>query len=182
MARLREEGFSTAGLFYNPNIHPFQEHAKRLSSARELFRRVGLPFAVHDGYDLDAFLLRVAGKGTGRCEACYRFRLDVAAAEAKAGGYTLFTTSLLYSKRQKHDLIRGVAREIAGAHGIELYYEDFRAGWRRGIEESRALGLYRQKYCGCLYSEHERYGERAGAGSAQHDEKEPRNFMNGRDR
>jgi predicted adenine nucleotide alpha hydrolase (AANH) superfamily ATPase len=88
-------------------------------------------------------------------------RLDaaaIAAREAKAGA---FTTSLLYSKYQKHDLIKGIAHEVSSEHGIEFYYEDFRKGWREGIVESRAMGLYRQQYCGCIYSEKERYEKRA---------------------
>ena len=159
-ARLSEEGFAPTGFFYNPNIHPYQEYAKRLSSVREFASRTGLPLLVRDGYDLDAFLGRAAGKGPGRCEHCYRMRLDAAAEAARREGFPLFSTSLLYSKYQKHDLIRGVAREMAWEHGIELYYEDFRTGWREGIVESKAMGLYRQQYCGCIYSEQERYEPR----------------------
>jgi predicted adenine nucleotide alpha hydrolase (AANH) superfamily ATPase len=84
-------------------------------------------------------------------------RLGAAGTAAKEKGFTLFTTTLLYSKYQKHDLIAGVARETAKEHGIEFYYEDFRQGWREGIVESKAMGLYRQQYCGCIYSERERY-------------------------
>jgi predicted adenine nucleotide alpha hydrolase (AANH) superfamily ATPase len=92
-------------------------------------------------------------------------RLDAAATEARASGHSLFTTSLLYSRYQKHDLIRGVAKEMAVEQGVELYYEDFRAGWSSGIKESKAMGLYRQQYCGCVYSERERYhpGEQASS-------------------
>ena len=155
--RLQREGFSPVGFFYNPNIHPYQEYGKRLAAVKELAARTGFTVQVREGYDLDEFLVRVAGKGPGRCEQCYRMRLDAAASEARAQGFGLFTTSLLYSRYQKHDLIRGVATETAKERGIELYYEDFRKGWRQGIEESKAMGLYRQQYCGCIYSEHERY-------------------------
>jgi predicted adenine nucleotide alpha hydrolase (AANH) superfamily ATPase len=158
--RLKEEGFEPTGYFYNPNIHPYLEYKKRLNTVREFSSRVGLE--VHlprhgRGYDIDPFLLRIAGKGNGRCEHCYRMRLDAAAAVAREKGFGTFTSSLLYSKHQKHDLIRGVAQETASEHGIEFYYEDFRHGWREGIVESRAMGLYRQQYCGCLYSERDRY-------------------------
>ena len=124
---------------------------------KEFSLRSGLDVIVRDGYDLDEFLSRAAGKGAGRCEQCYRMRLDAAAAVAREKGFSLFTTSLLYSKYQKHDLIAGVAREAASAQGIEFYYEDFRQGWREGIVESKAMGLYRQQYCGCIYSERDRY-------------------------
>jgi len=89
-------------------------------------------------------------------------RLDsAAAAAAREKGFGAFTTSLLYSKFQKHDMIMGIAKEAAAEHGIEFYYEDFRRGWREGIVESKAMGLYRQQYCGCIYSEKERYEKRS---------------------
>lgn len=160
LSRLQEEGFTVQGYFYNPNIHPYLEYRKRMSTVRELSARLDLPVSYSDGYDLDEFLVRVAGRGAGRCEQCYRMRLDAAAVEAGKNGAGLFTTSLLYSKHQKHDLIRGVAKEMAWEHGIEFYYEDFRVGWREGIMESKAMGLYRQQYCGCIYSERERYESR----------------------
>ncbi len=158
--RLREAGFNPSGYFYNPNIHPYREYAMRLAAVREYSGRTGLAVAVREGYDLDEFLVRVAGKGSRRCELCYRMRLDAAGAEARTGGFSLYTTSLLYSRYQKHDLIRGVAAEMAREHGIEFYYEDFREGWSEGIVESKAMGLYRQQYCGCVYSERERYQPR----------------------
>ena len=162
LSRLQEEGFAVQGYFYNPNIHPYLEYQKRLRTLQEFSTRIGLSVSYDEGDDLDEFLVRVAGKGTGRCEQCYRMRLDAAAVEATKSGAGLFTSSLLYSKYQKHDLIRGVAKEIAWEHGIEFYYEDFRAGWREGIMESKAMGLYRQQYCGCIYSERERFQKSSG--------------------
>jgi len=84
-------------------------------------------------------------------------RLDAVCKAAREKGFSLYTTSLLYSKYQKHDMIKGIGREMASEQGIELYYEDFRRGWREGIVESKAMGLYRQQYCGCIYSERDRY-------------------------
>jgi predicted adenine nucleotide alpha hydrolase (AANH) superfamily ATPase len=156
-SRLREEGLEPTGFFYNPNIHPYTEYKKRLDTVKELSLRVGLDVLYRDGYDLDEFLSRVAGRGKGRCEQCYRMRLDAAGAAAREKEIGLFTTSLLYSKYQQHDLIKGIARETAADQGIEFYYEDFRHGWREGIMESKAMGLYRQQYCGCIYSERDRY-------------------------
>jgi epoxyqueuosine reductase len=157
LSRLLEEGYSVKGYFYNPNIHPYLEYQKRMSTVREFSARADLSVMYRDGYDLDEFLVRVVGKGPGRCEQCYRMRLDAAAAETNRSGSGLFTTSLLYSKYQQHDLILGVAREMAREHGVELFYEDFRKGWHEGIVGSKAMGLYRQQYCGCIYSERERY-------------------------
>ena len=155
--RLKEEGMDPTGYFYNPNIHPYQEYKRRLDTVREFSNRVGLEVRYHDGYDLDQFLLRVVGTGAGRCEHCYRMRLERTCKAAKEQGVSLYTTSLLYSKYQKHDLIKGIGQEMASEYGIELYYEDFRRGWREGIVESKAMGLYRQQYCGCIYSERDRY-------------------------
>jgi predicted adenine nucleotide alpha hydrolase (AANH) superfamily ATPase len=159
--RLKEEGFEPTGFFYNPNIHPYLEYRKRLDTVKEFSSRVRVEVHYRDGYDLDQFLQRVAGKGSQRCEHCYRMRLDAAAAAAREMGISAFSTSLLYSKFQRHDLISGIAMEAAAEQGIEFYYEDFRRGWREGIMESKAMGLYRQQYCGCIYSEHERYGNRS---------------------
>lgn len=155
--RLREEGMDVLGYFYNPNIHPYQEYRKRLDTVREFSLRVGLESVYRGAYELDKFLLLIAGTGERRCEHCYRIRLHAAAEAAKEKKLPFFTTSLLYSKYQKHDLIIGLAKEAAAEHGVEFYYEDFRRGWREGIIESKAMGLYRQQYCGCIYSEQERY-------------------------
>ena len=108
--RLKEEGLEPTGYFYNPNIHPYQEYRKRLDTVREFSGRTGLEVAYRDGYDLDGFLVRVAGTGPLRCEHCYRMRLDAAAAVAQERGFRVFTTSLLYSKFQKHDHIAGIGR------------------------------------------------------------------------
>lgn len=159
--RMKEEGLEPVGFFYNPNIHPYLEYKKRQDTVREFAGRTGLDVLYRDDYDLDEFLVRASGKGPGRCEQCYRMRLDVAAAAARKRGFPAMTTSLLYSKYQKHDLITGIGREMAAEHGIEFYYEDFRRGWREGIVESKAMGLYRQQYCGCIYSERDRYRKSA---------------------
>jgi predicted adenine nucleotide alpha hydrolase (AANH) superfamily ATPase len=155
--RLREEGVEPTGFFYNPNIHPYTEYRKRLETVKEFSLRTGLDVIYRDSYDLDEFLSRVVGTGALRCEQCYRMRLSAAANAARENGFGALTTSLLYSKYQKHDLIKGVAKEMAAECSVEFYYEDFRRGWREGIVESKAMGLYRQQYCGCIYSERERY-------------------------
>ena len=155
--RMREDALEPVGYFYNPNIHPYLEYKKRLDTVKEFSLRVGLEVNIRDGYDLDEFLSRVRGKGALRCEHCYRMRLDAAGEAAKKSGFSSFTTSLHYSKYQKHDLVKGIGKEMASQHGVEFYYEDFRRGWREGILESKAMGLYRQQYCGCVYSERDRF-------------------------
>lgn len=155
--RMLEEGLEPVGFFYNPNIHPYLEYKKRLDTVKEFSLRSGIDLEIRDCYDLDEFLSRVVGRGSMRCEQCYRMRLDAASREARLKGFQAFTTSLLYSKFQRHEMIRGIAEEMAKEHGVEFYYEDFRLGWREGILESKAMGLYRQQYCGCIFSERERY-------------------------
>jgi predicted adenine nucleotide alpha hydrolase (AANH) superfamily ATPase len=156
---MREQGMEPVGLFYNPNIHPFQEYRKRRETVKDFAGRSGLEVVYRDEDELDAFLQRTAGTGSKRCEHCYRMRLDKAGKIARERGIGSFTTTLLYSKHQKHDLIAAIGREAATDHGVEFYYEDFRHGWREGIVESKAMGLYRQQYCGCIFSEYERYAK-----------------------
>jgi predicted adenine nucleotide alpha hydrolase (AANH) superfamily ATPase len=112
---------------------------------------------------MEEFLRNTIGDIEGRCTYCYTTRLDSTAMAAKEHGFDLFSTSILYSRYQKHDLTRRIGEEVAEKHGIPFYYEDFRPGWREGITESKEMGLYRQQYCGCIYSEKERYlGARSG--------------------
>ena len=92
-----------------------------------------------------------------RCEKCYNFRLKELVKEAKEKGYDYFSTTLLYSKFQQHDLIREICEGLKSQYNMNFYYFDFRNGWKEGIEISRKMGLYRQHYCGCIFSEKEKY-------------------------
>jgi predicted adenine nucleotide alpha hydrolase (AANH) superfamily ATPase len=109
------------------------------------------------GYPLEGFLRQIIFREEDRCRYCYRLRLVKTALIAKKGRFDAFTTTLLYSRFQKHDLIRSIGEEVAGEYDIPFFYRDFREGWLEGIQISKALGLYRQPYCGCIYSEKERY-------------------------
>ena len=93
-----------------------------------------------------------------RCGYCIGLRLSRSAEYAAKNGFNAFTTTLLESKYQPHDHIRSVGFELAVKHGIEFYYEDFRSGWKESIRLSKELELYRQQYCGCIFSEYERFG------------------------
>jgi epoxyqueuosine reductase len=158
---LREEGYEVTGFFFNPNIHPYQEYAKRRDTVVQYSEKTGLRMMYRDEYLLETFLRNVAHRETERCGYCYSLRLETAAREAKAGCFDAFSTSLLYSIYQNHSLIRETGERLAAEIGIPFLYEDFRPGWRKGIEVSKALGLYRQKYCGCIYSEKERFLKKA---------------------
>lgn len=157
---LRAEGFAIEGLFYNPNIHPFKEFQKRLAALEDLSSKTGLIVDFERDYGLKEYLRRVVFQEQNRCAICYEMRLTVAAKRARAIGADAFTTTLLYSRYQKHDLIRETGEHLAETYKIPFYYRDFRIGWQQGIELSKEMGLYRQPYCGCIYSEQERYDKR----------------------
>jgi len=151
------DGIDVRGFWFNPNIHPYTEYASRLESLMTLGRLWNLDIAYEDDYALDAFLSSVAGKGVGRCPVCYELRLDRAAREAKRMNLDGFTTSLLVSPYQKFDMIQTIGREAGKRHGIPFHATDFRTGWKTTQRLSRELGLYRQRYCGCIYSERDRF-------------------------
>ena len=156
---LKKEVFSVTGFWCNPNIHPYLEHQHRLNTAGYFAGRQGLKVIYHPGYDIEGFIEGLDGNfaSSKRCVVCYRKRLDVTADIASKQGFSLFSTTLLYSVYQQHELIKEIGREIAGKYNIEFYYSDFRKGWQEGIEISKKMGLYRQSYCGCIFSEKEKY-------------------------
>lgn len=157
---LREEGFAVQGYFVNPNIHPYQEFRRRLQAARQLAEVLRFELAADSEYGLRSFLRQVVYHEETRCGLCYAMRLRVVAAKAKEQGADAFSSTLLYSRYQRHELIRKIAEEIAADEGIPFYYRDFRVGWQEGIDGATAMGLYRQPYCGCIYSEQERYDKK----------------------
>jgi predicted adenine nucleotide alpha hydrolase (AANH) superfamily ATPase len=154
---LREEGAEVSGLFYNPNIHPYLEYARRMETLDVYAGKVQLQIAREAAYPMEEYLRHVAFREGDRCRQCYHLRLDRAAQVAGEGGFEAFTTTLLYSRYQKHALIRSIGESVAGMRGIPFLYRDFREGWSEGVQMSKALGMYRQPYCGCIYSEKERY-------------------------
>ena len=154
---LREKGWEVFGYFYNLNIHPYQEYRKRLETLKDYASKVDLRLIIRDEYNVEQFIREVVFRESNRCYYCYTHRLEAAARLAKKSGFQAFTTTLLYSKQQKHELIKEIAGGISKRIGIQFYYEDFREGWKFGIEKSKQLNLYRQQYCGCIYSEAERF-------------------------
>jgi len=154
---LRKEASQVKGVFFNPNIHPYLEYKKRLDTVREYTAREGLEVAVAEGYPIEDFLQKTAAMGKNRCSYCYEARLRHTAEQARKGLFDAFSTTLLYSRYQKHDLIRATGEDIARRFDIPFYYKDFREGWEEGVRLSKEIGLYRQKYCGCIFSEKERF-------------------------
>jgi len=154
---LRGEGFSVDGFFYNPNIHPYTEFKKRMEAMEDFAKVEGLVVASEVGYDMEHFIQTVSEHVDERHGYCYEMRLRKTAQAAKDSGYAAFSTTLLYSKYQNHALIVQMGNVVANEIGIPFLYRDFREGWKEGQNVSRELGMYRQKYCGCIYSEKERF-------------------------
>jgi predicted adenine nucleotide alpha hydrolase (AANH) superfamily ATPase len=154
---LRDEGHALMGFFYRNNIHPFTECMRREDTLRDYAQSISLKIIYQQGYDMEVFLRNVVFREAERCLYCYHDRLTTTANFARKGKFDAFTTTLLYSRFQKHDTIRAIGEAVGKSVGVPFYYMDFRPGWKTGVEESRRLGMYRQPYCGCIYSEKERY-------------------------
>ncbi len=166
VAALRREGFDLTGFFFNPNIHPYLEHQRRAQTLEQAADKLGLRMLPPEPYQIQDWLRAVCFREQKRCEICYSLRLSETARRARQGKFDYFSTTILYSKFQKHELARELAEAAAQEHQVKFLYRDFREGWKPGIELSLELGLYRQKYCGCVYSEQERFA-RAGLKSKE---------------
>lgn len=160
---LRQDSFDAVGYFYNPNIHPYSEHELRLQSLQHFAQEVSLPLVVEEGYDRAKHLLTVARclSREERCAACYRLRLARAARHAHAHGFDEFTTTLLVSPYQLHDVIVQEGTTVGVQEGVSFLYRDFRVGWPERGRFTKQYGLYRQRYCGCVYSECEAEQQRS---------------------
>jgi len=145
------------GFFYNHNIHPYTEYQKRLQAVKILADKMNIRMIYRDEYNLEEFLKNTINNIDARCGYCYSSRLEATAKTAKENGFDYFSSSLLYSKYQNHDEIKRIGLNLAERYGVKFYYDDFRIGWKEGIKESKDMGLYRQQYCGCIFSEKERY-------------------------
>ena len=153
---LREEGIEPTLYWYNPNIHPYAEYKARRDCLKEYAKLVGVELIIGDAYGLDEFVCNVADKLTTRCEDyCYPKRLRKAMEYAKQNGFDTVSTTLLYSIYQKHEYIEELMYGLANEIGLDFLYRDFREGWQEGQDTARAIGLYMQKYCGCVFSEEE---------------------------
>lgn len=150
---LLSRDYAVTGFFSNSNIAPRSEYGQRLASAQLLAGSLGFPM-IEDAYDHEAWLETVAGlenepEGGARCERCFVFNLARAAQYATDHGFELFTTTLSISPHKDTPTLFRVGRELGPFLEIDLKQQD---GFRRSIELSRELGLYRQDYCGCEFS------------------------------
>lgn len=160
LAALRERGMRVRGYFHNPNIHPFREFKARIGALAEVARKMGLEVEYDREYGLKEYLRQVVFQEEARCAICYGMRLEAAARKAVETGAEAFTTTLLYSRYQRHETIRSLGEEMGRRFGVPFLYEDFRMGWQQGIDRAVEMGIYRQPYCGCIYSEQERYDKK----------------------
>ena len=154
---LRADGMEVTGYWYNPNIHPFTDYRERRNTLRTYATAIDLPVIERDDYGLRPFVREVAEDISGRCVKCYEMRLFDTARMAAEGGFDSFTSSLFISPYQNHELMRDVAQRAAYEYGVKFEYRDFRPYFRAGQEKARELEMYIQKYCGCVFSEEERY-------------------------
>jgi predicted adenine nucleotide alpha hydrolase (AANH) superfamily ATPase len=155
----RGEGYEVGGFWYNPNIHPFAEHQQRLESVKALAKEINLPLIISPDYDIIEYFKRVVGHEAERCRDCFDIRLTKTAEVARTNGYDGFTTTLLISPHQKHDLIKEVGERVAGEKGVAFFYADLRKRYSDSRHITKPMNLYRQQYCGCLFSEWERYSQ-----------------------
>ncbi len=172
---IKERGIEVKCLWFNPNIHPYTEYKNRLGALQKLktlcdaqdsdasvtpLLRNGLEIEYIDHYGLKEYLKDIAGNEENRCEYCYLARLEKTAQKAKEINADAFTTSLLVSPYQKFGIIKEMGRMLQYKYSVEFYFSDFRIGFRDGRKISKELGLYQQKYCGCIFSEMERHSAR----------------------
>ena len=154
---LRQDEISPDGYWFNPNIHPFTEYRFRRNCLREYAGEIALPLIEKNDYALRPFIREVAGDIENRCVKCYDIRLGETARYAAENGYEAFTSSLFISPYQRHEEMKRIAEEAAERFGVKFFYRDFRPYFKEGQEKAREKGFYMQKYCGCVFSEEERY-------------------------
>lgn len=157
---LLEHGYDVTGFYYNPNIHPYTEYRMRRQGLEQYAQQCGLKVIYDEMYDPTIYFQQITHHEAQRCGFCYQMRMEKTAEAARQGNYDGFSTTLLVSKYQKHDLIKEIGEKLAEKYQVPFLYHDFREGFAETGERSRGMGLYRQKYCGCLYSEMERYAPR----------------------
>lgn len=157
---LRAE-YSVTGYFYNPNIHPEREYRRREEEMERYAREMGIDLVCAE-YDDARWFEMVRGledvpEGGERCFLCYRMRLDKTAEYAAEHGYQFLTTTLSISPHKNAEKINQIGSEVAKQHELQWYAADFkkRGGFDRSIRMSKEAGLYRQSYCGCVFSQRE---------------------------
>ena len=151
---LRNEKIEPTIYWYNPNIHPYMEYKARRDTLKEYTKSIGVKAIFEEDYGLDKFCKNVVNDLENRCvNYCYRVRMEQTVKYAKENGYDAFTSTLFVSPYQKHEELKKLCENLSKKYEIEFVYRDFRVGFREGQAKARELGLYMQKYCGCIFSE-----------------------------
>lgn len=155
---LRKENIEPTLFWYNPNIHPYTEYVNRRDTLVRYTESIDARVIIEDEYGLDDFCVNTSGNIEKRCTSyCYPLRLKKTFEYAKENGFDAVSTTLLYSIYQNHDFIKSFCEKLSRDYGIEFVYRDFRVGFWYGHDKAVENGLYMQKYCGCIFSEEERY-------------------------
>ena len=157
--QLRTEGIEPVSYWFTPNIHPYQEYKARRDTLIGYAKQINMELIVQEDYGLREFTCAVAKDIDHRCGTCYEMRLDQAAKFAAENGFDSFTSTLFVSPYQQHERMAQIAEQVARKWGVSFLYRDFRPGFRSGQQQARELGLYMQKYCGCIFSEEDRYAK-----------------------
>ena len=140
----RQQGYEVSVLWYNPNIHPYMEYQHRLEAMKSLVQEVNLPLIITEGYGVIDYFRQVTGHEPQRCQSCFRLRLLKTAETAYQRGFNVFTTSLLISPHQKHDLLREIGNKISKEKSIDFLYADFRKRYSDSRHMTKGLNFYRQ--------------------------------------
>jgi len=161
----RNHGYSVTTLWYNPNIHPYLEHQRRLEAVEILTKNGGISLIKHDSYEIAKFFRAVAGHEDDRCRHCFILRMTLTASLARDRGFDAFSSTILISPYQKHELAKQISEDVATVAGVEFLYADLRRRFSDSRRITKPMELYRQQYCGCLISEWERYRETPASNS-----------------
>lgn len=157
LEELRKEKIHVHGYFYNPNIHPLLEFRKRLKAVRIFQETDPIDIDYCEEYGLMEYLKKVNYEGDNRCEDCYKLRLTTTAKYAKEKGFDAFCSTLLFSKHQDHEKVKKTGAQVSEQTGIPLVYRDYRYLCECSQTIASKKTLYKQSYCGCIFSEFERY-------------------------
>ncbi|MNS98083.1 hypothetical protein D3C72_1324380 [compost metagenome] len=157
---LRDEGIEPTLYWFNPNIHPFTEYKQRRDTLEIYASKINAKVVFDEEYGLREFCKNVIVDLKNRClNYCYKVRLEKTVKYAKENGYDSFSTTLLVSPYQDHEGLKKICEELSNKYNISFIYRDFRIGFRIGQDKARELDLYMQKYCGCVFSEEDRYNK-----------------------
>jgi len=155
---LRGQNIEPTLYWYNPNIHPYKEYQARRDCLKQYAEDINVKAIFEEDYGLREFCKNTINDLENRCtNYCYIKRLEQTVRYAKQNGYDTFTSTLFVSPYQNHEELKRICEELSRKYEIEFLYIDFRIGFREGQAKARELGLYMQKYCGCIFSEEERY-------------------------